>query len=271
MNKKTKTTNGKILCAILMATAIVASCHASYTSWKDKNVVFLGDSITDKCHVGCKTNYWGFMEKRMGIKPHVYGLNGWSMNGIPHQAALAYSNLTDRVDAVFIFAGTNDFNGGVPLGKAYEESIAEVNKNGNIHKLLKREFSFDKNTFHGRLNLAIKSVKEYFPQAQIVLLTPVHRGYAEFSATNIQPDERYANWAKLFISDYVQAIKEAGLNWSVNVIDLYGEANLLPNMATDDELVANKTKDRLHPSTKGHDRIARLIEMKLKTIPSTLK
>ena len=261
----------KFLSLFIAAMAFAIPCRASHTSWEGKNVVFLGDSITDKCHVGCKTNYWGFLEQRMKIKPFVYGLNGWAMDGIPLQAARAHSNLTDRVDAVFIFAGTNDFNGGVPLGKAYEEKIAEVNKGGAIHKLMKREFSFDKNTFHGRLNLALKSVKEYFPKAQIVLMTPLHRGYAAFSATNVQPDERYANWAKLYISDYVQAVKEAGLNWSVCTIDLYGEANFLPNMATDDELVANKETDRLHPSTAGHDRIARLIEMKMRSIPSSLK
>ena len=51
-----------------------------------KKVLFLGDSITDKHHVGCKKNYWGFLGDWYGFSPLVYGINGQQMSDIPAQA-----------------------------------------------------------------------------------------------------------------------------------------------------------------------------------------
>lgn len=36
---------------------------ASPNDWRGRSVVFLGDSITDKSHIGCTTNYWGFFPR----------------------------------------------------------------------------------------------------------------------------------------------------------------------------------------------------------------
>ena len=51
-----------------------ASAHASH--WQSKKVAFLGDSITDKIHVGTKKNYWQYLSETMGIVPYVYAVNG---------------------------------------------------------------------------------------------------------------------------------------------------------------------------------------------------
>ena len=69
-----------------------------------KRVVFLGDSITDKCHVGCKTNYWGFLGERYGFTPRVYGINGQQMSHIVAQAKKAKADLPEGADVVFVFA-----------------------------------------------------------------------------------------------------------------------------------------------------------------------
>ena len=97
-----------LACSVLLAGM---ACAASA-----KRVVFLGDSITDKCHVGCKTNYWGFLGERYGFTPRVYGVNGQQMSDIVAEAKKAKADLPEGADVVFVFAGTNDFNGGVPLG-----------------------------------------------------------------------------------------------------------------------------------------------------------
>ena len=46
------------------------------SQWQNKRIAFLGDSITDKCHVGTTKNYWQYLEEILGIKPAVYGING---------------------------------------------------------------------------------------------------------------------------------------------------------------------------------------------------
>ena len=33
------------------------------SQWQNKRIAFLGDSITDKCHVGTTKNYWQYLEE----------------------------------------------------------------------------------------------------------------------------------------------------------------------------------------------------------------
>ena len=233
-------------------------------SWKGRQVVFFGDSITDPVHVGCETNYWGFLAERMGFSAHVYGKDGWQMSGVGKQLLEARNDLGNNIDAIFIFMGTNDFNGNVPRGEWFLESVEYVNKDGEKTLLKKREPSYDMKTFRGRTNAALRDVKRAYPRAQVILLTPLHRGYAAFGERNVQPDERYGNRLDLFINDYVDDLKFAGALWSVPVIDLFGESGILPNEKEHGIYMAHPDgTDSLHPSTAGHERIARVIESRL--------
>ncbi|GAB6865084.1 hypothetical protein JCM10556A_17610 [Bacteroides acidifaciens] len=42
------------------------------------------------------------------------------------------------------------------------------------------------------------------------MLTPLHRAFADFGETNVQPDENYQNSCGEYVDAYVQAVKEAG-------------------------------------------------------------
>ena len=249
-----------------------ASAFAGPSAWKGRDVVFLGDSITDKCHVGCQTNYWGFLSERLGFTAQVYGINGRQTDDIPRQIAHAQSECGDKVDAVFMLIGTNDYNAGVPLGDVFAFSEETVDKDGRQVLLKKREPSCDGKTFRGRLNAAFRAIKTAYPAAQVVVLTPLHRGFAQFGPKNVQPDERYANARGLFIDAYVQCVREAAALWSSPVIDLYAEAGLLPNEPAYNAYFARGgAGDSLHPSTRGHERLARVIEARLSAIPSTFR
>ena len=221
-----------------------------------KKVLFLGDSITDARHVGCTKNYWGFLAERYGFKPLVYSINGQRWSDIVAQAKAYGNEHGECPDVVFVFAGTNDFNGNVPLGEWYSLSEEKVNRNGKETVLKKRTLSRDGKTLRGRINVAMEHLVGSFPTAKIVLLTPIHRGYATFGANNVQPDESYANELGLFIDDYVNVVKEAGNVWSAKVVDLNADAGLYPKADSHVPFFSNGERDRLHPSDAGHRRMA---------------
>lgn len=226
-----------------------------------KKVLFLGDSITDVHHIGCTKNYWGFLAERYGFKPLVYGINGQRWFDIKSQAKKFKDEHSECPDVIFVFAGTNDFNSDTPLGEWYTVADAKVNKNGNEVVLKKREFSFDLATLRGRINTAMSYIRDEFPTARVVLLTPIHRAYATFGANNVQPDESYANALGLFIDDYVAVVKEAGNVWAAKVVDLNADSGLYPVSRAHDAYFSNAERDRLHPSTAGHERIAEAISL----------
>ena len=225
-----------------------------------RKVLFLGDSITDRSHVGCTKNYWGFLADRFEFNPYVYGVNGQQMRDVAAQAdRFAAENPSVRPDVVFVFAGTNDFNANVPLGEWYDYSEAKVDRNGREVVLRKRTHSRNPETLRGRVNLALGHLREKFPTARLVLLTPVHRGYAKFGPTNVQPDESYANELGLFIDDYVNVVKEAGNVWAAKVVDLNAASGFYPNVRGQDAFIHRVDTDRLHPSAEGHARLAEAI------------
>ncbi len=220
-----------------------------------RRVAFLGDSITDRHHIGCTKNYWGYLEDSLGIEPLVYGINGHQMSGVFGQAQKLLTDTQGDVDTIVVFAGTNDFNGNVPLGEWYAYSTETVNRDGRPTTLKKRTFVED-DTFRGRINRVMAYLRTNFPRPKIVLATPIHRGFATFGPTNVQPDESYANGLGLFIDDYVDAVKEAGNVWAVTVVDLNALSGLYPKADSHVPYFSNGEKDRLHPSAEGHRRLA---------------
>ncbi|MBR4259421.1 MAG: alpha/beta hydrolase fold domain-containing protein [Kiritimatiellae bacterium] len=226
-----------------------------------KKVLFLGDSITDRRHIGCTKNYWGYLGDWYGFSPLVYGINGQQWSHIADQARAYMKDHKECPDVVFVFAGTNDYNSNVPLGEWYEVSDAKVNRNGREVPVKKRTLSMDGSTLRGRINSAMSFLRESFPKSRFVLLTPIHRGYAAFGAKNVQPDESHSNELGLFIDDYVEAVKEAGGVWAAKVVDINADSGLYPLSDSHVPFFSNGERDRLHPSASGHERIAEAISL----------
>lgn len=260
-----------LLLADLLSLGLSAAALQQQTvqnQWQGKRVAFLGDSITDKNHIGTTKNYWQYLQELLGLEPLVYGINGHQWNGI-YEQSVALKEAAEPVDAILIFAGTNDYYGDVPLGDWYKYEAVPVEVSGPKTELRKQRLLQESaETFRGRINTAMAYLKTNFPTQQIILLTPIHRGYARFGDQNIQPDESFPNGIGLYIDDYVEVIKEAANVWAVPVIDLNSLSGLYPVNDSQVIYIADSEKDRLHPNAEGHYRMAKALQYQLLAYPA---
>ncbi len=238
--------------------------------WNGIKVAYLGDSITEPNQVeNNNLTYWCHLRDLMDIEPLVYAISGLTMLDMKAQAEKLEAERGQDVDAIFVFAGTNDYNNNVPIGQWYDYSMDIVNHNDVMVSRVRRDLCYDDKTFCGRTNIVLRHLKERYPTKQIILLTPLHRGFSEFGAGNVQPDEHYANACGSFIDEYAAAVKEAGTVWAVPVIDLYSLSGLYPLDDGQAKYFNDKDHDRLHPNTSGHLRMALTIAYQLQTLPAS--
>lgn len=235
--------------------------------WSGKKVAILGDSMSDPRNAATKKRFYDYLAESIGIEPIPYAVSGYKWKDLVNKAQQMKQEHPDDIDAIFIWAGTNDFNGSIPMGKFYDETSGKVSVNGSQTTRRLRTKSTDPSTFCGNVNRLLGFLKENYPEKQIVILTPIHRGYAKFSDKNEQPSEEFANGQKLYIDDYVEVLRKAGSVWSVPVIDLFSESGLYPAIDSNSIYVANSATDRLHPNDLGHQRIAATVARHLSGIP----
>lgn len=254
----------RILILFLLASGIVFAQN----KWAGKRVAVLGDSISDSCHVGTTRCWWEMISDSLGLSTVCYAKNGWTIEGMQKQAStmLAEQNETGKkVDLILLFGGTNDFNGNVPMGEYFEVKKDSCSRDGKTKQLLHRTLNKDNSTFCGRVNNLLAFLKDNFPEARIVMLTPIHRAYAQFGATNQQPDEMWANELGLFLDDYNSALERASHIWAVPLLDLNVKCELYPLSPAYDKYVNRKDTDRLHPNTLGHNHMARAVQSYLES------
>ena len=239
--------------------------------WQNKTVAYFGDSITDPNNMAANHKFWNFLQDWLGINPYVYAVSGREWNDIPHQTDQLKQQHGDNVDAIIIFIGTNDYNNAVPLGQWFYEKAEPIeyglgyDKRPEIRK--KRVPAMDPDTYCGRINIALDSLKRTYPTKQIVLLTPIHRSGYYLSNRNWQIPEDYANRCGEFLDAYVDAVIEAGKIWSIPVIDLNQLCGLYPLHGEHAQYFADPETDLLHPNNAGHERIARTLYYQLLTLP----
>ena len=227
--------------------------------WYGARVGIIGDSISDPRVADGPEKYDGCMAREIGIIPCVGATNGREWNDVIRQANNLKSEYGDDIDAILILMGTNDFNSGVPIGEWFTEEYVQVEAaNGEPKSMQTRRHrtpNFDQNTFKGRINMALDSLRNMYPDKQIILMTPLHRGLARLGERNIQPDENFTNRCGEYVDAYVNAVKEAENIWAVPVIDLNAISGLFPLSDSQKEYFL-RDRDKLHPSDEGHERIA---------------
>ena len=232
--------------------------------WKGKRIGVLGDSISDAAHVGTDKCWWEFMSEWLGLITTCLAQNGASTSDMLSQAQRLLQQQKQEkkdFDAIIIFGGTNDYNMGCAIGEWYTE---RTESNGLKHRTL----SVGTGTFRGRLNNLLNYVKRNFPKARIFIMSPIHRSYANFGGSNVQQDEAYSNSIGLYLDSYIECVEQASSIWALNYWDVHAMCGLLPSMSSYYSYMHDATNDRLHPGTKGHQRLAKVTtELLLQTLP----
>ena len=256
---------------LLLLSALYAQAQPLTHPWQGRRVAYLGDSITDPRIKAGTEKWWTYLEQWLQLTSLVYGINGQQWSHIPQQTERLHSEQGQNLDAIIIFMGTNDFNDGVPIGQWFDEKDTLIYAaTGQPQELVNRKMrtpNTDSSTLCGRINIALKQLKTLYPTKQIILLTPIHRGFATFGNRNVQPSEQYQNKRGLYFDAYLQAIREAGDIWAVPVIDLATLSGLLPTLPEHHQYFTNPQTDQLHPNDKGYERIARTLYYQLLTLP----
>lgn len=241
------------------------------SQWQGKRVAFLGDSMTDPKSSATEAWYWQYLRELLGIDYFVYARSGYQWNGIYKKAVELQTERGDSIDAILIWAGTNDYNHNVPIGEFYTEKEAQTNFNGKMTVRKYREPIFCDSTFCGRINKAMSFLKHNYPTKQIVIMTPIHRAFATFGKTNIQPEEAFANDLGLYIDSYISTLKQAANNWAVPLIDLYSISGLYPMEPADSIYFHDAQTDLLHPGALGHYRLAKTLQYQLQALPASFE
>ncbi|MBQ9859416.1 MAG: SGNH/GDSL hydrolase family protein [Clostridia bacterium] len=216
---------------------------------KGKKVLFLGDSITEGVGASCPENaYWQVFGRNTGAIVKGYGISGTRIapqrtperegaESFAQYFGSRVESMDPEADVIVVFGGTNDFgHGDAPLG-----SMADR----------------EETSFYGSLHCLYRKLLAKYPTAEIVVMTPLHRGGEEAPINNFG----LRNVTNLH--GYVQAIREVAEFYAIPVLDLYRMSGMTPEIT---ELRDTYMPDWLHPSDAGAARIASRLEGFLKTL-----
>ena len=210
-----------------------------------QKIDFLGDSITEGHGVSCMENRFSdLLSSEYGILTVNHGIGG---TRIARQKTPSFwpdhdKDFISRVpdldadsDVIVVFGGTNDWgHGDAPLGTMQDRTPF---------------------TFFGALHTLYTSLITRFPEALIVVITPLHRLNEE------EPVNENGHRRDGTLKDYVNAIRQVAEYYSLPVLDAYKESGLQPAVPVIQE---KYVPDGLHPNDAGHQILKNLIYTFLK-------
>lgn len=214
--------------------------------WINKQVTCLGDSITSgggtndpakaQSYVPELTNIIGTTATNAGVSGSLI------TSGIPDKPK-SFAERVDDIkdqDIVTIFGGTNDFWFGAPLGKMGDTETT---------------------TFYGALEFVIKELMKNNPIAKFMIITPMKinpKGWDTDTPTYNADGSLNKNSAGLTELDYIKAMKDLGLKYSIPVLDMFAKSNYNPQLA---QYVGadSFSVEGIHPNIHGARRLAQTI------------
>ena len=201
---------------------------------------FLGDSITEG-H-GCSSEALRFSDRiaaEYGVVTRCYGIGGTRLarQTKPSENPRHDLDFPSRVaemdpdaDVVVVFGGTNDFGHGDAAFGNFSDRTAD--------------------TFCGALHELYTALLEKYPEAVIMVMTPLHRD-----------TESIPNMHGKVLKDYVDMIRQAAEYYSLPVLDLFATSGIQPAVPA---MKGRYMPDGLHPNDAGHviltNKIVKFIE-----------
>ena len=204
---------------------------------KGKKIAFLGDSITEGCGTSSiDKTFWSVIAQRTGAECFGYGIGGTRIapqknlaeGEVDRYYATRVDSMIPDADVVVVFGGTNDFgHGDAPFG--------------NIHDM-------DPRTFCGAYHHLCRKLITRYPEAQLVIMTPLHRDSEDKADVNEWGVRLTTN-----LEGYVDAIMKVAAFYAIPVLDLFRVSGIQSRVP---ELKERYIPDGLHPNDAGHVRIA---------------
>lgn len=215
---------------------------------KGKKIAFLGDSITEGVGVtDQQKRYDRHIAAEYGAMCVNFGISG---TRLAHQRQASENprfdlcfcgrayDLPGDSDIIVVFGGTNDYgHGDAPFGCDADRTP---------------------DTYCGAVHFLMAMLKEQYPAAQIVFMTPARRTGDE---TPLPIAGRCED--KRALVEYVDQIHRAAAQHGVHVLDLYRDLGIDPNV---EEQKTAYAPDGLHFNDEGHAFIAQKLSALLKTI-----
>ena len=212
---------------------------------KNRSVVFLGDSITAGAGVkDIPANRYDNVLKKIAElgETYNYGISGTRIApqiivGEPTPVDLGdfckrAKEMNKNSDIIIVFGGTNDYgHGNAPFGEESDRTP---------------------DTYCGSVHSLMKYLRDEYPDAAIVFMTPMHR----LNDARPASDARKAINPGKPLADYVEVICNAAPLYNINVLDLFRTLPLDPN---DEAIKQLYVPDGLHPNDLGQHIIAELL------------
>ena len=194
----------------------------SVSKWRGKNILFIGDSITDTRTP--ETKYVQFIQDKTGCIATNNGYSGYTYNLFTNPREIEKIPNKDY-KLIIIFLGTNDYgnHGGTEMG---DKNSPPPLRGSNFYTDLRKLYS---------------ALLEKFPMSEFLVITPLQR------RDGSNPNQKGHN-----LRDYCNAIIDVATEYSFPVYDAYKEANLTEK----NPQILKFTLDGLHPRTSFHKKLA---------------
>lgn len=211
---------------------------------------FLGDSITEGCGTsGPEKTFAQVLARSCHLSAaRNYGIGGTRIarqrtpsadSRIDRDFCRRAAEMDPNADIIVVFGGTNDFgHGDAPFGTPQDRSP---------------------DSFYGACHFLFQSLRQQYPAAKIVVITPLHR-----INENSPLGDGTRTTPALPLAEYADAIRKTAQHDAIPVLDLYAMGVLDPN---DPAVLARYVPDGLHPNDEGHVILAEEIRKFLEGLP----
>ena len=262
---------------LLLALALLTS----FAPHKELTWTAIGDSITylnGRPELTKNRISKAYLDDVTDQLPYIHsisqGHSGWTAKGIADNI----NNLgLEKSDIYTVFLGTNDWWTGLPIG-----TISDYENNTGTQ------------TSYGSYRIIIDKIRSLNSEAKIILMTPLQRtDYTDLNSPTVFIPGEYAAKNGVYLYQFADAIKVIAATEHLQLVDLYYKSGITPKNAVhyrrlrDPQTKEYKnytypeytkipynppaddypypveamymTYDGLHPSDKGHQRIAEML------------